>query len=574
MLKTKTLLLCLLAAPAFAQYVSVSGTNVQAVLSYTAPTSDPCTITASNLGVQNVTDIYDVDGALFANQNHDLSRPDTQVNGLYRQVILGHRTAAKATDGKFYSLTLQANTSHSVTVNCPGNGSNGWVDTEYFTTQNIPLANSGPDFPPYDPAAWGGWAWPTIDYNDKTKAYVDPMSGALIKRATGPGEMGVSSSQRYNLATVAQINTADGGLFVVPHYSSGVTPLFRHWGYEDESFVHDTKFHLTASASASNPVDRTVSVCLSVDFGQTCVGSAVDFVLPQGTASEVTGPASFDQFPDTGWFHGWGDAPIRTEQLTEGDDYAFTVNLSGQTVTWVGGSQGNAGDTKEYFPVNVLVPGDAIYISGSSCPNGGICTIQSIQDPQHLTIANTGIPAKTNAYAQFPNFGFKILKKTNVGTWTYQSSSSDYQGSEGGNVGDQGTDQFCNGTPVTDANGQQWYMCLFWGNANRIAYYAVNKTTGESRIINAFTAINGNVYFGSSPFDLYVTNTDTDPTEYGHEVNGVAVQLHCVYQVNDPTHGQFKAFYSSNEINGNPAVYGPNACTPGETRPTTRVSLH
>jgi len=89
-------------------------TATQALIAYTAPDGNACTIQASqSAGLTPLA--LDVDPSTFANSNLDLSRPSTVASGLSRLVVLGQRTAQYATAGSYsgvrhYSRALQTYT--------------------------------------------------------------------------------------------------------------------------------------------------------------------------------------------------------------------------------------------------------------------------------------------------------------------------------------------------------------------------------------------------------------------------------------------------------------------------------
>src|ERR1700704_6237491 len=79
--------------------VIVSGvTNTQAVLQYTAPDYNACTVEVSESPAYTPLD-FDVDSTKFTNAGTDLLRPSTVVAGRTRTVVLGRRVAAHALDG-------------------------------------------------------------------------------------------------------------------------------------------------------------------------------------------------------------------------------------------------------------------------------------------------------------------------------------------------------------------------------------------------------------------------------------------------------------------------------------------
>ena len=117
-------------------------TATQALIAYTAPDGNACTIQLSqNAGLTPLA--LDVDPGTFANSNSDLIRPSTVTSGLSRTVLLGQRTAQYATAGthsgvRHFSRALQAYTPYFGKITCPSTGDTADFT---FTTGNIPLGH-------------------------------------------------------------------------------------------------------------------------------------------------------------------------------------------------------------------------------------------------------------------------------------------------------------------------------------------------------------------------------------------------------------------------------------------------
>jgi hypothetical protein len=147
--------------------VQVKGTTAtQAVLAYTAPDSNPCTVQVSENSTLAPL-VHDVDPKLFSGSNSD-SRTGALSNGTSRVFVVGKRDTETGADSVNYSRALQANTQHSFSVTC---GSSTVTGT--FTTQNIPLGMTNRDLP----AA----TFPTVT-DDLAQTIVDPHTGALLKK--------------------------------------------------------------------------------------------------------------------------------------------------------------------------------------------------------------------------------------------------------------------------------------------------------------------------------------------------------------------------------------------------------
>ncbi len=622
---------------------TVGTTPTQAILSYTAPDTNACTVAVSDSSVTNTFTgaylglIHDVDPVLFPGSNQD-TRPTSSVNGTLRTIVIGSRSVGDAVDGKTYSRALQANTPHFYTISC-GNGR--FVSTGSFTTQNIPVGNSAPDPIQYDSSQWGAWGWPTINYSDKSVKYVDPQTGALLRRITGPGDEGnytrnLPISRSVDLSGGGWQGTSNVGFTNDQNYASysgagGPGNAMFLWGqlaYYRASFIptawtliDDVQLNLNGFGDQTNAIDRTVTGCLSPDYGQTCVGSTVDFVLPQGATASVTGP---NPWP-VPLLQGWGDAHITADMLT--NNFQGTLaSVSGSTVTW-GNNQSSGSNV--YFPVTSLKQGDRVLISGTDpiCPQNA-CTIASITNEFSLTIqqnvgswsplftnitaainvndtsftvsaingivqtalgqyivtvesdtvsctalnGNTfsscsrfphahsnGAAAGQNQYL-FPNFGFKLWKKTSIGTvridsaqtnWaTSASMYTDYQGAGAPYCSSQTVNATYAADGVTPIAALPGYVCIFnssWGNPN---LYFFAPSTGESRYLSTLFGLAPSL--GGSPTQFYVFDGSRH------------VLQSCTYNANDAVNGRFKAFDDGRNLNfKNPAIQCSDLNPPG-----------
>ncbi|HEX4227081.1 MAG TPA: LamG domain-containing protein [Bryobacteraceae bacterium] len=609
-------------------------TATQVILQYTAPDANACSVAVSdNLATNQFTGaflnvVHDVDPTLFPGANLD-TRAGNFVNGADRTIVVGLRGTGDAVDGNSYSRALQASTTHYYQISC-GNGS--WIGTGTFTTANVVLGNAAPDPVAYDPNEWGGWAWPTINFSDLTTNYIDPQTGVLLRRWTSPGDEGnlennIPISKVSDLAgawqNISNLGGAADGSFASYNGPGGPTSAIFLWGrnsfyrpgYTPDTWnlVDDIRFHVVGTGNQAASADRTVSVCISADYGQTCVGSSIDLVLPQNTAADTSGPSVWPE----PLFGGWGNAPVRPDMIM--NNFGGTLaSVSGSTVTW-GANSGNG--YNNYFPVTSLTPGTKILISGSdpTCPQN-LCTIASIVNETTLTIqqnlsswtsaftalsspvnagdtsftvnaangffpslwgpysitvgnenlscntlvANTfsncgafaaahasGTAAGTSFY-ELPNFGFKLWKKTGVGTISLDSSTSDWASSASFFTDDQAAESpYCSSNTVTAtyaADGATpiaplpGYICTFnseWGNQH---LYFVAPSTGEARKLSNLA--NLAVYIDSSnPTTLYAYNSSNNTVQQ------------CVYNASDPVNGRFKAWNDGyNAGTDNPAL--------------------
>src|SRR3989442_9223077 len=120
-------------------------TATQAILSYTAPDTNACTVEVSESAAY-VPLSHDVDAALFAGSNLD-NRAESYSQGRDREFVVGKRRAEKGSDGRWYSRALQTVTTHYYRITCGSDMQSG-----QFVTANIALGNTYNEPLPADPA--------------------------------------------------------------------------------------------------------------------------------------------------------------------------------------------------------------------------------------------------------------------------------------------------------------------------------------------------------------------------------------------------------------------------------------
>lgn len=172
---TGRLLLILLACSgvcwAQATNVVVVGTSAtQALLTYTSPDNNACTLTISPTNI-------DLDATFYTNANLDSRTGNLGAGTASRTVVIGTVPEPSvvydnlALDANRYSRALQANTTYTLTIACTGGNVN-----QAFTTQNPPLGKTYAE--PYPIASAGNYAFPTVPTTvDKTKPIIDPVTG-------------------------------------------------------------------------------------------------------------------------------------------------------------------------------------------------------------------------------------------------------------------------------------------------------------------------------------------------------------------------------------------------------------
>ncbi|HSM76982.1 MAG TPA: hypothetical protein VLT57_05135, partial [Bryobacteraceae bacterium] len=416
----------------------VTATATQAILSYTAPDSNPCTIQVSeNASLTPLA--HDIDPSLFAGSSSD-ARTGSITLGSERTFVIGKRAVETALDGKRYSRALQAFTQHFFAVTCDGVTTQGT-----FQTANPPLGNLSADTPGFDSTAFGNYAWPSVDWTNTETRYIDPFSGLLTKRVSFPGSGAVTAGAPYNTAVGVQ----DGGSF----YSGGVSCAGSKWtnpcaviaqdgnyavysgaggdpleisflkfgNYLDGGFSNGqgglTNFQVNLSGygSDANAVNRQVNVCLSAHvFTGVCDSATVTITLPQSAAATVSYPATIsgDQFL-SGWLDNAHATPLSMLAATQ---KVMSVSVNGQNVQWTGDPLGR-GVTFD----TTWRAGDHIHIPGSApgCPSEE-CTISGVANAQNLTTLQT--PSGVNGNAAATNFGIVLSKVTGTGSISIDSA--------------------------------------------------------------------------------------------------------------------------------------------------------
>lgn len=402
-------------------------TNRQAIIRYTAPDSGACTVTAAPVNTNFVPEVAQLDTTLFGASADSDSTLTVKSYGLTRTLIIGLAASATALNGWSYSLANAAGESYTGTVSCDSGTNTGSFG---FTTDNTLLGDSSPPSFPYDSAQWGAWSWPTIDfsYAGMSTSYIDPQTGAVLFRLTGPGQDSGSStgslanfcpnptpgivdeasawvtpqnigcSPDGNYASYNGSAGSSAALFISPNVLYGYGRSGRP-SYQPQAFGSYDDLQAVFHAYGSD-ASEVLALCISADFGSTCPGgNEIDYTLPT-TGTTISLPSSY---PNP-MFKSWGTPPpnITPDMLMNqfsGHISTVTENTGGTTSTVTWGSNSNSSWCSQspcnlYFPVTALTAGKSvIQIAGTDpiCPQN-ICPISSITDEQHLVIG-VGIPS-------------------------------------------------------------------------------------------------------------------------------------------------------------------------------------
>jgi hypothetical protein len=536
-LATSVLVFAATALPAGAAITNVrigGSTATQAIVAYTASTSAACALVISESPTYSPV-VHDVDATLFPGANLD-SRAGNPTAGLARTFVVGQRLAAQGADGNYYSRALQANTQHWFQIACGTDTATGT-----FTTANLPIGDSSVEQPPFDAGAPFNYAWPSVSLTDKTKTYVDPQTGVLLKRMTGPGENTAGTHAAAFSPTVFDLNSAwtnpnnasSGNPGTLATYSGVASdPLVltfpTNWnptyttpgGWFATGGVDDLQVTAYGDGSDASSANRTIGMCWTPDDGVTCATNTLTVVLPQTTPGTV----STTGFPSSTMSE-WG------AYLSKGLFFPRTgkVNVSGTAVTWASGAYFNP----------ALAVGSRFYIAGASACASNYCTIASMQSTSALTTVESN-STLTNATYFDAAPGLKIWKTTAPGTvnvsFSFTTATGGYFTMDVGGEFDS-----CGHNSVTvsvDAGGNAispsvtGYLCIArWGqDSHGGALYLIIPSTGESRLLSNFIGTRNTgdptadqIYSSDLiiPSGLNFDSTDSTVMYYALLVNGI-----------------------------------------------------
>jgi hypothetical protein len=330
-------------------------TSTQAILAYTAPDTNACSVEVSEMASYRPL-AHDVDPVLFAGSNLD-NRPETTASGLQRVFVAGKRRAEKGTTGKWYSRALQAFTTHYFRVTCGGSQATGT-----FLTANIALGNTYNETLPADPAAGarpyfsstGSYAWPEfLNWNNQDPAarpesVIDPQTGMLLKRLALPQDQpitylpGGGDHYFYSVfdpddawSVPAVIWSAANGSLVSIVTGSGTATVTTSTAHQLKAGSIVALSGLTGSASGGNDLYQVTGVSSSTAFqiGQGALPANTTFGdvtlavtasavnADDGTSATYTGTQSNVLFlrDQTFWTAGGtnlSDLTLPTEYLT------------------------------------------------------------------------------------------------------------------------------------------------------------------------------------------------------------------------------------------------------------------
>ena len=499
----------------------VSVTTQQAEVEYASTIPGACTLSLADNSGLGVT-VWDLNGSKFPGADQDIGRPDTFVVLETRKVLLGHRVYQQGSDGKIYSMSLQGDAPHTLTVTCGSDSG-----TLQFPTKTIQQGTGYPELPQFCPTGMWNHCWPTIDFSvaGKETGYVDAFTGALVKRVTGPGENSarIATNQsftyakdqsggswtnpnnaltsHYGTSTYAVSSTTSAKLLLSWGYANGQYAGFGNWGNGSANTIEDILVRLYAlSSDGATPI----SVCITLD-GQTCWSTTLT-VTPGTSPTALTAPSG--TWPANPWlapFAAWSASPPQRALLVANQ---VTVNVSGTVVTLPSPNYptGTSFNTE-------WAAGTPIYIAGSTCANN-VCTLASVTDTTHLVI-NESQGTLTGATMQAMGGGVLVWKASGTGTISLNANWDNLNSVDESTCCNGNAQAFSSVPATLNFTAADVPLSMphtgFLGSFGP-AMYMFDTTTGSTRYLSsgmlAYNTIPdtasgaGNAPFPPAPFDL------------------------------------------------------------------------
>jgi hypothetical protein len=480
-------------ASANTQVVKIEPTNTQALIHIQTDQPGSCTYRISESESLSPP-VNDVNELLFPGSTADArpgatrskargaraaGRQEAEIED--RWFVAGTRTAARASDGRWYSRALAAATIHYGGVTC---GADAEVPFR-FQTIDIPYGDTYTEPLPFDGQALGNYALPTVDFSDLTRMYIDPQTGFKFRFITGPGQLpSTTEILTGSLATMVNAGNVEGA-------ASGT-----NWTNPRNGLVTDRAMASYTAAAQDILVLRWAGLCgvgkechgwnwqsklgngggfssLNIDAYQLALtgngGGArtqVDVALSwngvdQGTewktltldaaSSSKTYPADL-----SAGLAAWQgpNYPTIPGMIWHTIQQKYAVNTAGAVVTLTN-PPANYGGANFSLDARILKAGSKITIGSAEY------TIASVDSGTQVTLTdNAGQQSNVTAYTA--NFSVLIRKHANAsGTVNIDGATVKLAYSYSFGNGGSGFQQFCSPLTSADSKGQTGRFCIF-----------------------------------------------------------------------------------------------------------------
>jgi hypothetical protein len=366
-----------------------SKTPTQVAFQYCEASAATITLAASPTGQLTTYTPNDINTSIFSNSNIDTDRASTIIgpNGC-KTLVLGANWALQV--ATLHTLTLTAG-SDSGSIN--------------FTTGIPGLGNSSAWLTPANPTNWGNYPWPVFDWTNQGDQYIDPITGMMIRRVTGPGHSSNAeySFPAYYVTDLGSCWTTPSNILGSAGYASasctgssnalflpvdcGIQP-----GFGGSNTCDDIQISV-GSAYASGSGGQ-ISACITINHGQSCfTGSTMlNVSLPNGSGSAAavvmpptpSGTPTSGQFTYQPPFGPWGNPKITAEEYTS---LSGTISVTNSTATLVS----NLGIQQTGFPLSTVANNHILIAGSSSTCTSNDCMISALVNDNTLTLsANLG----------------------------------------------------------------------------------------------------------------------------------------------------------------------------------------
>jgi len=485
-------------------------TATQALIAYTAPDGNACTIQASQSSTLTPLAL-DVDPGTFLNSNLDLSRPSTVTAGLSRTVVLGQRAAQYATAGTYsgvrhYSRALQAYTPYFITITCPSTGDTATLP---FTTNNIPLGQTYGDPWLSDPSHPGDQPWPEWLGGLTPESFIDPLTGtyqyriglrgnawsywtgafgsAFNQGQTNPCDTAGPWTSPCNV-TAGSGNTTVGASTAPLVIRPFLNATYGTTWYGSQNTIDQLSVLLTGYANSTTTSYRVLDICLSLNGGASCASST-----QQTTMGSTSGQQTVGQAPASIWATAqFGTIPWLLDtnprfNMQEASPHSGTGTVSGNTLANYPAPAGVPGS--DFFSLYWITGGNGhirLSTNNDACitPPAGTTSVEyaitGFVDGSHLTVSGT--PPTGNVYWCENNFAVMVWRDqapTDGSAVTLTAASINVMLSSYPSYPDNGAGTACFSKLVYGG-----YFCLFgnlyWVNPTGpvVAYYGRPQAAG------------------------------------------------------------------------------------------------
>lgn len=447
----------------------VEVTPTQIILRWIAPSAGACTFEVSESSTYAPL-VHDVDASLFTGANSD-TRTGCITADRQRTCPVGKRSADVALDGKRYSRSLEQGRPHYYRVTCGGDIATGMTYTAVH-----PYGNTYRDTMPSDGV--GGYAFPSVNWQDASQELIDQQTGVRIKRVTLPDKTGVRQTNEVFQTAVGSGWTNPGNALTddtadATFSGAGSDPLFlrkdgwNNWwstlgGRYGITGNDPNKFDFRVNAwcsggtcGAATDEDKKVLLCLSIDHGQSCASPEIEHILP--TVATETPFLNFWKI---------GDSLLQRQNV---GTRTGTVDTAGTAVTWASG---------DFFSLP--------WAGGRITINSVEYTIASMDSEKAITLSTSAGTQSGVAYAG-QNFGLLIRKKTaSTDEISVRFSEFDLEAGSSAAPYAAGSQRRCGMFAVNDAGGNAGYHCLFFTAGGSQGMWWIDATTGEANYLGQF----------------------------------------------------------------------------------------